>query len=72
MSEPPAQTFGPNAWLVDEMYERYLADPLAVSERWREFFADDRPADDEALVAAPAVAPVTPAPAPAPSPRRSR
>ncbi|MCX7620122.1 MAG: multifunctional oxoglutarate decarboxylase/oxoglutarate dehydrogenase thiamine pyrophosphate-binding subunit/dihydrolipoyllysine-residue succinyltransferase subunit [Acidimicrobiales bacterium] len=33
---------GPNAWLVDEMYERYLADPGSVSESWREFFADYR------------------------------
>src|SRR5438270_6952111 len=34
-------TFGPNAWLVDEMYERYRADPLSVSESWRDFFADE-------------------------------
>src|SRR5262245_64700630 len=33
-------TLGPNAWLVDEMYEQYLADPSSVSESWREFFAD--------------------------------
>jgi 2-oxoglutarate decarboxylase len=32
--------FGPNAWLVDDMYERYRADPASVSESWREFFAD--------------------------------
>ncbi len=31
---------GPNAWLVDEMYEQYLQDPGAVSESWRDFFAD--------------------------------
>ncbi|MGQ0831553.1 MAG: multifunctional oxoglutarate decarboxylase/oxoglutarate dehydrogenase thiamine pyrophosphate-binding subunit/dihydrolipoyllysine-residue succinyltransferase subunit [Microthrixaceae bacterium] len=31
---------GPNAWLVDEMHEQYLADPASVSESWREFFAD--------------------------------
>src|SRR5947209_1082086 len=34
-------TFGPNAWLVDEMYERYRADPSSVSESWRDFFADE-------------------------------
>ena len=28
-------TFGPNAWLVDEMYEQYRADPSSVSESWR-------------------------------------
>ncbi|HWJ98685.1 MAG TPA: 2-oxo acid dehydrogenase subunit E2, partial [Acidimicrobiales bacterium] len=31
---------GPNAWLVDEMYEQYLENPAAVSESWRDFFAD--------------------------------
>src|SRR4029077_18611501 len=35
-------TFGPNAWLVDEMYEQYRADPSSVSESWRDFFADER------------------------------
>ena len=37
---PPQEALGPNAWLVDEMYEQYLADPSSVSESWREFFAD--------------------------------
>ena len=36
-------TVGPNAWLVDEMYEQYLADPASVSESWQEFFQDYRP-----------------------------
>jgi len=39
-----AGAFGPNAWLVEEMYEEYLADPASVSESWREFFADYRSA----------------------------
>ena len=57
----PAGTgaFGPNAWLVDDMYDRYRADPTSVSESWREFFADYRPpaADaDRGLVGAPAPA----------------
>ena len=34
------EQFGPNAWLVDEMYEQYRADPQSVSESWQEFFAD--------------------------------
>ncbi len=34
--------YGANAWLVEEMYESYLADPESVSESWREFFADYR------------------------------
>ena len=37
-------SFGPNAWLVDDMYDRFLADPDSVSDSWREFFADYRPA----------------------------
>ncbi len=32
--------FGPNAWLVDDMYEQFRRDPKSVSESWREFFAD--------------------------------
>ncbi|MCU1496997.1 MAG: sucA, partial [Acidimicrobiales bacterium] len=31
---------GPNAWLVDEMYEQFLANPGSVSDSWRDFFAD--------------------------------
>ena len=37
-----AGAYGANAWLVEEMYESYLADPESVSESWREFFADYR------------------------------
>jgi 2-oxoglutarate dehydrogenase E1 component len=37
-----AGAFGANAWLVEEMYEAYLADPNSVAESWREFFADYR------------------------------
>ncbi len=40
MPDEPPSTFGPNAWLVDEMYDQYLVDPTSVSESWREFFAD--------------------------------
>src|SRR5699024_2885932 len=31
-----------NQWLVEEMYERYLADPSSVDEEWADFFAQDR------------------------------
>ena len=34
------QSLGQNAWLVDEMYERYLDDPSSVPASWRDFFAD--------------------------------
>jgi 2-oxoglutarate dehydrogenase E1 component len=36
--------FGQNAGYVDELYRRFLANPESVSEAWREFFADYRPA----------------------------
>ena len=40
--EASTQALGPNAWLVDEMYERYRDDPTSVSESWQDFFADYR------------------------------
>ncbi|MGH2668283.1 MAG: 2-oxoglutarate dehydrogenase E1 subunit family protein, partial [bacterium] len=35
--------FGPNDWLVDEMYRQFREDPSSVSPSWREFFEDYRP-----------------------------
>ena len=68
-------SFGPNDWLVDEMYERYVANPSSVSESWQEFFADYR--NGHASDAKPASAAAQPAggasteaaAAPAPSPK---
>ena len=55
-------SFGPNAWLVDEMYEQYRADPSSVSQSWQEFFADYRPDDQPAPpVSAPPAVPAAPA-----------
>src|ERR1700691_1179577 len=39
-----AGSFGPNAWLVEDMYDRFLSDPSSVGASWREVFADDEPA----------------------------
>ena len=36
--------FGANEWLVEDMYERYQADPDSVDAAWHDFFADYRPA----------------------------
>ena len=36
-------TFGPNLWLVEEMYQLYLDDPSAVDASWHEFFAATNP-----------------------------
>ncbi|GAA4549302.1 multifunctional oxoglutarate decarboxylase/oxoglutarate dehydrogenase thiamine pyrophosphate-binding subunit/dihydrolipoyllysine-residue succinyltransferase subunit [Pseudonocardia xishanensis] len=35
--------FGPNEWLVEEMYQRFLEDPQGVDPAWHDFFADYRP-----------------------------
>src|SRR5947209_17367170 len=40
MADQKNTSFGPTAGLVDEMYERYRADPSSVAESWRDFFAD--------------------------------
>ncbi|MGI8808664.1 MAG: multifunctional oxoglutarate decarboxylase/oxoglutarate dehydrogenase thiamine pyrophosphate-binding subunit/dihydrolipoyllysine-residue succinyltransferase subunit [Acidimicrobiales bacterium] len=71
MAEERQASFGPNAWLVDEMYDQYRADPSSVTESWRDFFADYRrdaaaPAEPEEATARPAPAPTRPAPRPAP------
>ena len=41
----PMDAFGPNEWLVDEIYQQYLRDPHSVDKAWWEFFADYRPAE---------------------------
>ena len=38
-----AQDFGANDWLVDEMYEHYLADPTSVDPVWVEYFKTNKP-----------------------------
>ncbi len=68
------------------MYDRFLADPSSVSDSWREFFADYRPAPVPApqptalpdapsrvaaLTSAPATTPTSASPAPSPSPSSS-
>ena len=40
----PSSDFGANEWLVDEMYERWQADPSSVDPAWNTFFSDYRPA----------------------------
>ncbi len=37
--------FGPNEWLVDELYQAYLTDPESVDKAWWDFFADYQPSD---------------------------
>ncbi|MGW3656127.1 multifunctional oxoglutarate decarboxylase/oxoglutarate dehydrogenase thiamine pyrophosphate-binding subunit/dihydrolipoyllysine-residue succinyltransferase subunit [Streptomyces sp. NPDC005151] len=67
----PAVAFGPNEWLVDEIYQQYLQDPNSVDRAWWDFFADYKPgtsgtADKPvpgAAAAGAAVAPAATAPA---------
>ncbi|MEU8350140.1 multifunctional oxoglutarate decarboxylase/oxoglutarate dehydrogenase thiamine pyrophosphate-binding subunit/dihydrolipoyllysine-residue succinyltransferase subunit, partial [Streptomyces sp. NPDC048845] len=76
----PAAAFGPNEWLVDEIYQQYLQDPNSVDRAWWDFFADYKPGADTGSAAAAAqpakpkagsapaasaAAPAKPAPAPA-------
>ncbi len=67
--------FGPNDWMVEQMYRRFLESPDSVSEAWREFFADYEvepppapPAPQAPVTTEPISAPVTSPPAPAAEP----
>ncbi len=63
--------FGPNEWLVDELYQQFLLDKNSVDEAWWEFFADYRPTDSSTGSTGPE-APISPSPetpaSPSPSP----
>lgn len=66
----PAAAFGPNEWLVDEIYQQYLQDPNSVDRAWWDFFADYKPGAAAAPApagnaAAGATTPAPAAPAPA-------
>ena len=43
VKEIDREAFGPNEWLVDEMYRRYQENPAAVAESWRDFFEGYKP-----------------------------
>src|SRR3954468_22259688 len=78
------QTYGANTAFIEELYERYRANPQSVSTSWQEFFHDYEPRFEEEFeedadvqlaaaggtqaVVAPAPQPVVPQPAPAPRP----
>src|SRR6266566_5795752 len=57
--------FGANEWLVDELYQRYLADPSSVAMEWWNFFADYRPPPGSPPQSAASPRATGPAPAPA-------
>src|SRR5262250_3320493 len=68
--------FGANEWLVEELYQRYLADPGSVDRAWWSFFADYQPtlpngmapAGPQPVSGLRSAAPAAPAPTPAPAP----
>ncbi|MEO7236950.1 MAG: multifunctional oxoglutarate decarboxylase/oxoglutarate dehydrogenase thiamine pyrophosphate-binding subunit/dihydrolipoyllysine-residue succinyltransferase subunit, partial [Lapillicoccus sp.] len=67
-TDDPLTAFGPNEWLVDDLYQQYLADKSSVDPGWWTFFADYTPQDPAGPAAAPSTngtsaAPAKPAPA---------
>ncbi|WP_219106570.1 multifunctional oxoglutarate decarboxylase/oxoglutarate dehydrogenase thiamine pyrophosphate-binding subunit/dihydrolipoyllysine-residue succinyltransferase subunit [Austwickia sp. TVS 96-490-7B] len=69
----PTASFGPNQWLVDELYEQYLKDRHSVDESWWAFFdgyaTRDQNHDAETH---PATAPATSAPTVSATPPTTR
>src|SRR5215472_14386469 len=68
--------FGANEWLVEELYQRYLADPGSVDRAWWSFFADYQPTlpngtAPQPVIGRQAAAPAAPAQAPAQPPAPS-
>ena len=64
--EPPGQ-FGPNDWLVDELYQQFLQDRNSVDPAWWDFFNGFTPQDSQAVVTPSTPLPTTPIPAPTPA-----
>ncbi len=58
-AKDPNQDFGANEWLVDEMYERYQADPTSVEPSWIEFFKTYNPTNNSSAATS---APISGAP----------
>ena len=64
-SEPPnsvVSRFGPNEWLVDEIYEQYLRDKNSVDPAWWDFFEDYAPVEYSPAAVPHAAAAAAPAP----------
>src|SRR6516164_5038962 len=73
---PSQADFGANEWLVEELYQRYLADPGSVDRAWWSFFADYQPTlpngtGPQPVIGRQSAAPAAPAPAPAQPPAPS-
>ena len=42
-TDPELETFGPNTWLIEELYRRYAENPASVSPTWQDFFKEYQP-----------------------------
>ena len=61
------EEFGGNEWLVDELYQKFLADPSSVDEKWRSLFEQVKPSNNEKPAAPTANKPAAPAAAKEPA-----
>jgi multifunctional 2-oxoglutarate metabolism enzyme len=59
-ADNPLASFGPNEWIVEDIYQQFLTDPSSVDPAWHEFFADYKPATGSPAAAS-APAPAAPA-----------
>ena len=53
VGQPASPDFGPNEWLVHEIWQQYEKDPSSVSAAWQEFLSDYRPQDAPGPATAP-------------------
>ncbi|MEY4291499.1 MAG: 2-oxoglutarate dehydrogenase component, partial [Actinomycetota bacterium] len=56
------QDFGANDWLVEEMFERYQADPTSVPSEWVTYFQNNPQAATQSVAAPVSGAPMAGAP----------
>ena len=68
---PGQANFGANEWLVEELYQRYQADPGSVDRAWWSFFADYTPALANGTGPQPVITAVPPSGAPPQVPQPS-
>ncbi len=66
--ESPLVAFGPNEWLVDEIYQQFLTDRSSVDPAWWEFFEGYTPAEHSPIATRTAVPDPVPVPVPSAAP----
>ncbi|HTW17755.1 MAG TPA: multifunctional oxoglutarate decarboxylase/oxoglutarate dehydrogenase thiamine pyrophosphate-binding subunit/dihydrolipoyllysine-residue succinyltransferase subunit [Nocardioides sp.] len=68
---PPADDFGANEWLVEEMYEQYKKDPGSVDATWVKFFKNGHGSNAPTATNGAPAAPAKSAPAAAAAPAKA-